>query len=73
MIHIAPWAAGMAVIRGAAAVLGPGGLLFLYGPFRRGGQARLTDIFLPKEETAAMISGYDAPDRRELGYRRRTS
>jgi SAM-dependent methyltransferase len=36
MIHIAPWAAGMALIRGAAAVLGPGGVLFLYGPFRRG-------------------------------------
>jgi SAM-dependent methyltransferase len=36
MIHIAPWDAGMALIRGAAAVLGPGGLLFLYGPFRRG-------------------------------------
>jgi SAM-dependent methyltransferase len=36
MIHIAPWAAGMALIRGAAAVLGPGAVLFLYGPFRRG-------------------------------------
>jgi hypothetical protein len=36
MIHIAPWDAGMALIRGAAAVLGPGGVLFLYGPFRRG-------------------------------------
>ena len=29
MIHIVPWAAGMALIRGAAAVLEPGGLLFL--------------------------------------------
>jgi hypothetical protein len=36
MIHIAPWAAGMALIRGAAAILGPGAMLFLYGPFRRG-------------------------------------
>jgi hypothetical protein len=36
MIHIAPWDAGMALIRGAAAVLGPGDVLFLYGPFRRG-------------------------------------
>jgi hypothetical protein len=33
------------------------------------GSSRLTDIFLPKEETAAMISGYDASDRRELGDR----
>jgi SAM-dependent methyltransferase len=40
MIHIAPWAAGMALIRGAAAVLGPGAVLFLYGPFRR--EARRT-------------------------------
>ena len=36
MIHIAPWAAGMALVRGAAAILGPGAMLFLYGPFRRG-------------------------------------
>jgi SAM-dependent methyltransferase len=36
MIHIAPWAAGMALIRGAATVLGPEAVLFLYGPFRRG-------------------------------------
>jgi SAM-dependent methyltransferase len=35
MIHIAPWDAGMALIRGAAAVLEPGAVLFLYGPFRR--------------------------------------
>jgi SAM-dependent methyltransferase len=36
MIHIAPWDAGMALIRGAAAILEPGAVLFLYGPFRRG-------------------------------------
>jgi hypothetical protein len=29
----------------------------------------LFDIFLPKQETSTMISGYDAPDRRELGDR----
>jgi hypothetical protein len=38
MIHIAPWAAGEALIRGAEATLEPSGLLFLYGPFRRNGQ-----------------------------------
>jgi len=37
MIHIAPWAACMALIRGAAAVLEPGTVLFLYAPFRCGG------------------------------------
>src|SRR3984957_14590406 len=36
MIYITPWDAGRALIRGAAAVLGPGAMLFLYGPFRRG-------------------------------------
>ena len=38
MIHIAPWAAGQALIRGARATLSFGGTLFLYGPFRRNGQ-----------------------------------
>ena len=37
MIHIAPWAAAEALIRGAEAILAPGGILFLYGPYRREG------------------------------------
>jgi SAM-dependent methyltransferase len=37
MIHISPWAATLGLMRGAAQVLRPGGLLFLYGPYRRGG------------------------------------
>jgi SAM-dependent methyltransferase len=37
MIHIAPWTATQGLIAGAARVLTPGGLLFLYGPFREGG------------------------------------
>jgi SAM-dependent methyltransferase len=37
MIHISPWAATLGLMRGAASVLEPGGLLFLYGPYRRGG------------------------------------
>lgn len=37
MIHIAPWQAGVGLIRNAAGVLGVGGLLFLYGPYRRNG------------------------------------
>ena len=37
MIHVAPWAATRALLEGAAEVLGDGGLLFLYGPYRRGG------------------------------------
>ncbi|MCA3142374.1 MAG: DUF938 domain-containing protein [Rhodocyclaceae bacterium] len=38
MIHIAPWQATEGLMRNAAAVLPPGGVLYLYGPFRRGGQ-----------------------------------
>ncbi len=34
MIHIAPWAATLGLMNGAARVLRPGGVLVLYGPFR---------------------------------------
>ena len=37
MIHIAPWAATVGLLAGAERLLGPGGVLFLYGPFIRGG------------------------------------
>lgn len=37
MIHIAPWAATLGLLDGAASVLRSGGLLMLYGPFQRGG------------------------------------
>lgn len=37
MIHIAPWEAAEALVRGAAQRLGAGGVLYLYGPYRRNG------------------------------------
>jgi SAM-dependent methyltransferase len=37
MIHIAPWSATQALLRGARRTLRAGGLLVLYGPFRRDG------------------------------------
>ena len=37
MIHIAPWPACVALMRGAASVLPPAGVLYLYGPYRRTG------------------------------------
>ena len=37
LLHIAPWAATEALIRGAARVLLAGGPLIVYGPFRRDG------------------------------------
>ena len=38
MIHIAPWTAAIGLMRGAAQLLGSGGMLYLYGPFRRNGR-----------------------------------
>ena len=38
MIHIAPWSAAEALFRGAARLLPAAGVLYLYGPFKRGGQ-----------------------------------
>ena len=38
MIHIAPPSATEALIRGAGKVIAPGGIVFLYGPYRRQGQ-----------------------------------
>ncbi len=38
MIHIAPWTAGQALIRGAAQLLRAGQPLILYGPYRQDGQ-----------------------------------
>jgi SAM-dependent methyltransferase len=38
MIHIAPWPACLGLMAGAARLLPPGGVLFLYGPYRQGGQ-----------------------------------
>jgi hypothetical protein len=37
MVHIAPWSAAEALFRGAARLLPAGGLLYMYGPFMRGG------------------------------------
>lgn len=33
MIHISPWTATQGLMKGAAHILAPGGLLFLYGPY----------------------------------------
>lgn len=38
MIHISPWASTVGLVGGAARVLPSGGLLYLYGPYRRGGR-----------------------------------
>lgn len=39
MIHIAPWTACLGLLDGAARILdGDGAILYLYGPFKRGGE-----------------------------------
>lgn len=38
MIHISPWAAAEGLFAGAARLLACGSTLFLYGPYRRGGE-----------------------------------
>src|SRR3954452_7280563 len=38
MIHIAPWSAAEALFQGAARLLPATGVLYLYGPFKRGGR-----------------------------------
>lgn len=38
MIHISPWSATLGLLRNAALALVPGGILFLYGPFKRNGE-----------------------------------
>lgn len=37
MIHIAPWEATLGLMEGAARIIPPGGILFLYGPYKRQG------------------------------------
>jgi len=38
LIHIAPWQVAEALVQGAATALAADGVLFLYGPYRRGGE-----------------------------------
>lgn len=38
VIHIAPWRVAEGLVAGAGRALGKGGLLFLYGPFKRRGE-----------------------------------
>lgn len=35
MVHISPWEATLALLAGAARILAPGGILYLYGPYRQ--------------------------------------
>lgn len=54
LIHIAPWACTAALLEGAGRLLGAGGELLLYGPFKRSGA-----------HTAASNAAFDAALRRQ--------
>jgi SAM-dependent methyltransferase len=49
MIHIAPWAAAVGLVAGAARILPGDGVLYLYGPYKRDGR-----------HTAPSNAGFDA-------------
>ena len=38
VLHITPWAVAEGLMRGAGRLLNPGGILYLYGPYKRDGQ-----------------------------------
>jgi len=38
MIHISPWSACLGLMAGAGRILPAGGILYLYGPFKQGGE-----------------------------------
>ncbi len=38
MIHISPWSACLGLMAGASRILPPGGILYLYGPFKQNGE-----------------------------------
>ncbi len=48
MIHISPWSACLGLMAGGDRILPPGGILYLYGPFKQGG-----------EHTAASNAAFD--------------
>jgi len=54
LVHIAPWNAALGLLRGAAKLLAPGGVLYLYGAYKRGGV-----------HTAPSNAAFDASLRRE--------
>lgn len=61
MIHISPWSACLGLMAGAGRILAAGGILYLYGPFKQGG-----------EHTAASNEAFDEylrTQNREWGVR----
>ena len=75
MIHIAPWTCCTGLLANAAQVLEPGGVLYLYGPFKVGGRhtAPSNDAFdarLKSENSAWGVRNLDdvALEARRVGF-----
>ena len=66
MIHISPWAATQGLIAGASPHLPSGGLLYLYGPYRRAGipTAPSNDVFRCRSAPPQSRLGPAQPGRR---------
>jgi len=68
MIHIAPWKATLGMFRGAARLLGPRGILFLYGPFKCDGvhtapSNEAFDAWLKQRDASFGVRDLEAVDR----------
>lgn len=73
MIHIAPWTCGVALMAGAGRILPAGGVLYLYGPFKRDGRhtapsnARFDD-YLRAQDPAWGVRDVDDVARAAAGH-----
>ncbi|MCA3427454.1 MAG: DUF938 domain-containing protein [Roseomonas sp.] len=69
MIHIAPWEATAALLQGAARILPPGAMLFLYGPFKQGGHHTAPSNMEFDESLRAQDSRWGVRDLEAVAHR----
>jgi SAM-dependent methyltransferase len=66
MIHVAPWTAAEGLMAGAARVLPPGGVLYLYGPFKENGRHTALSNASFDASLRACASAWGVRDRGEV-------
>jgi hypothetical protein len=62
MIHIAPWEACLGLMAGANRILPPGGVLYLYGPYKQNGQHTAPSNALFDENLRSQNSAWGVRD-----------
>lgn len=62
MIHIAPWSACLGLMAGAGRLLPPGGILYLYGPFKQNGKHTASSNLAFDESLRAQNSNWGVRD-----------